>query len=170
MSTLAYQHQIWDYKKADLTNIRKALDLVNQAKLFDQKDNYAQVTILNKIILNIFRNYVPNKYITVNDEDPAWMNKNIKSRIKSRNLAYRQYMQKSKFENGFVLLETFITELNESISSTNSLYYENIGNKLFDPLLQANTYSSILKTFYNKKKNPANSTSFGKRQVFNDII
>ena len=162
MSTLAYQHQIWDYKKADLTNIRKALDLVNQAKLFDQKDNYAQVTILNKIILNIFRNYVPNKYITVNDEDPAWMNKNIKSRIKSRNLAYRQYMQKSKFENGFVLLETFITELNESISSTNSLYYENIGNKLFDPLLQANTYSSILKTFYNKKKNPANSTSFGK--------
>ena len=79
-------------------------------------------------------------------------------------------MQKSKFENGFVLLETFITELNESISSTNSLYYENIGNKLFDPLLQANTYSSILKTFYNKKKNPANSTSFGKRQVFNYII
>ena len=113
---------------------------------------------------------MPNKYITVNDEDPAWMNKNIKSRIKSRNLAYRQYMQKSKFENGFVLLETFITELNESISSTNSLYYENIGNKLFDPLLQANTYSSILKTFYNKKKNPANSISFGKRQVFNDII
>ena len=30
-----YQRQIWDYKKADSTNIRKMLDSVNWAKLFD---------------------------------------------------------------------------------------------------------------------------------------
>ena len=38
-----------------------------------------------KPILNIFQNYVPNKYITCDDKDPVWMNGKIKSKIKSKN-------------------------------------------------------------------------------------
>ena len=34
------------------------------------------------------------------------------------------------------------------------LYYENLGKKLNNPLLQAKTYSSILKKLYNDKKIP----------------
>ena len=45
-------------------------------------------------------------------------------------------------------LENLIAELNGLISS----YYENLGKKLNNPLLQAKTYWSILKTFYNDKK------------------
>ena len=67
------------------------------------------------------------------------MNENIKSKIKTRNLLYKQYIQNVKFENEFVLLETFITELNKLISSPKTLYYENIGKKLSSPL-QAKTY------------------------------
>ena len=33
-----YQQLIWDYKRADSKNIRKALGLVNWERLFDQKD------------------------------------------------------------------------------------------------------------------------------------
>ena len=51
-----------------------------------------------------------------------------------------------------MLAETFITKLNELISSTKNLYYENLGKKLNNPLIQAKTYWSILKTFYNEKK------------------
>ena len=47
-----------------------------------------------------------------------------------------------------------MTELKELISSTKASYYENLGKKLNSPLLQAKTYWSILKTFYNDKKNP----------------
>ena len=56
-----YQQLIWDYKKADSTNIRKALDSVNWERLFDKKDLNSQVVTLNEIILYVFRNYVPNK-------------------------------------------------------------------------------------------------------------
>ena len=45
-----------------------------------------------------------------------------------------------------------ITELNELIYSTKTMYYENLAKKLNNPLLQAKTYWSILKTFYNDKK------------------
>ena len=53
-----------------------------------------------------------------------------------------------------LFFETIANELNELISSTKALYYDNLGKKLNNPLLQAKTYWSILKTFYNDKKNP----------------
>ena len=53
-----------------------------------------------------------------------------------------------------LFLETIANELNELISSTKALYYDNLAKKLNNPLLQTKTYWSILKTFYNDKKIP----------------
>ena len=49
-----YQGLIWDCKKADSKNIRKALDSVNWVKLFDQLDIKTQVAAFNETILNVF--------------------------------------------------------------------------------------------------------------------
>ena len=59
---LPYQPLTWDYKKADSIKIREALDSVNWERLFDKKDLNAQVSTQNEVILNVFRNYIPNKY------------------------------------------------------------------------------------------------------------
>ena len=123
-------------------------------RLFDTKNINAQVTALNGTILNVFRKYVPNRYITIDNKDPVWMNEIIKSKIKTKNLLFKQYIQNGRLESDFVFLETFITEINELISSTKNLYHENLVKKLNNPLLQAKTYWSILKTFYNEKKIP----------------
>ena len=147
-----YQRLVWDYKKADANIIRKALDSVNWERLFDSKNINEQVIALNETILNVFRNYVPNKYITIDDKDPVWMNENIKSKIKAKNLLFKQYIQNGRFESDFVFLENLITEINELISLTRNLYYGNLAKKLNNPLLQAKTYWSILKSFYNEKK------------------
>ena len=53
-----------------------------------------------------------------------------------------------------MFLETIANELNELILSTKALYYDNLAKKLNNLLLQAKTYWSILKTFYNDKKIP----------------
>ena len=79
-----YQPQIWDYKKADSTNIAKALDWANWEKLYDQKDNNAQVAVLYGTFF--FLNYVPSKYITVDYKDSVWIKQNTKSKIKTINL------------------------------------------------------------------------------------
>ena len=39
--------------------------------------------MLHEPILNVFRNLVPSKYITVDDKDAVWMYKNIKSKTKT---------------------------------------------------------------------------------------
>ena len=68
-------------------------------------------------------------------------------------MLHKQYIQNGKFEKDSVLLETFITELNELIPSTKKLYYEkNLWKKRNNPLLQAKMDCSILKTFYNNNK------------------
>ena len=97
---------------------------------------------------------MPNKYITIDDKDTVWMNDFVKSKIKANNLLFKQYIQNNRFESDFRLLENVVNELNELISSTKALYYENLAKKLNNPLLQTKTYWSILKTFYNDKKIP----------------
>ena len=149
-----YQRLIWDYQKADANIIRKALDSVNWERLFDGKNINAQVISLNETILNVFQNYVPNKYITIDDKDPVWMNEIIKSKIKTKNLLFKQHIQNGRFESDFVFLQALITEINELISSTRNVYYENLAKKLNNPLLQVKTNWSILKTFYNEKNIP----------------
>ena len=53
--------------------------------------------------------------MTVDDKDPAWIKENIKLKIKIKNILYKQYIQNRKFETDFMFLETFMTELNESL-------------------------------------------------------
>ena len=90
------------------------------ARDFDKKDLNAQVKALNETILNVFRNYVSNKYITVDDKDLVWMNEIIKSKMKTKNKLYKQYIQNGRFESDFVLIERFVTEINDLISHTKS--------------------------------------------------
>ena len=49
-----YKGQVWDYKKANTTLIKKALSQVNWYFLFDKKDVNDQVKILNDTITNVF--------------------------------------------------------------------------------------------------------------------
>ena len=62
--------------------------------------------------MNIFHNYIPDKYIIIDDKDPAWMNEIIKSKIKTKHPLFKQYIQNGRFESDFMFLETLITEIN----------------------------------------------------------
>ena len=75
-----------------------------------------------------------------------------KKKDQRKNTFYRKYIENGRLKSDFILLEKLITELNDSIFSTKTLYYENLAKKLNNPLMQTKTYRSILKTFYNDKK------------------
>ena len=47
--------------------------------------------------------------MTINDKDPVWINETIKSKIKTRNKLYKQYIENGRFESDFVFIETLIT-------------------------------------------------------------
>ena len=78
----------------------------------------------------------------------------LKNKMKVRNNLFKQYIQNGRFESDFILTERLGNELSDLISQTKALYYENLARKLNNPLLQAKTYWSILKTFYNDQEVP----------------
>ena len=49
--------------------------------MFMNKIAHEQVTAFNTILMDIFSNYIPNKYINIDDKDPPWMTKAIKDKI-----------------------------------------------------------------------------------------
>ena len=86
-------------------------------------------------MLNIFRNLVPNKYVTFGDIDPVWMNENTKSKIKAKNKPYREYVKKGRQETDFCAFEESLRNLNDLILQIKTSYFENLGRKLNDPTL-----------------------------------
>ena len=43
---------------------------------------HKHVSVFNNTLMNIFIDYIPNKYITSDDRDPPWMNETFKNKIK----------------------------------------------------------------------------------------
>ena len=82
-----------------------------------KKNIDAQVATFNDTILNTFRNFVPKKFITIDDKDPVWMNETVKSKMKAKNILYKKYIQNGRFESDLIFPENLITELNVLISS-----------------------------------------------------
>ena len=74
---------MWDFKRASISSIRKAIKMVNWQFMFWNKNTHEQVAIFNDILMNILLptnilNYIPNKYVTIDDRDPTWMTEKIK--------------------------------------------------------------------------------------------
>ena len=75
---------MWDYSSAKAENIQKAVGDFDWEKAFGNLSADRKLDLLNETLLNIFRNYIPNKKIKFNYCQPPWMNDNIKRCLKER--------------------------------------------------------------------------------------
>ena len=141
-----YRRLVWDFKRANISSIRKAIKMVDWQFTFLSKDTHEQVSIFNEILMNIFSNYIPHKYVTIDDRDPPWMTEKIKNKINLKKSLYKS--------NKFIELQKLSTEISTLILSRKEKYYHNLSLKLSDPKTSAKTYWSILKCFYNNSKIP----------------
>ena len=61
-----YIRKVWNYNKTNTENIKKVISNINWNKAFGNLSIDTKVGLLNKTLLNIFRNYIPNKKINCN--------------------------------------------------------------------------------------------------------
>ena len=73
----SYVCQVWDYRKANVKNIQKAIQTFDWVKAFVNLSVDGKVDVLNETLMNIFRNYTPNKKVKCNYCQPPWMNEKI---------------------------------------------------------------------------------------------
>ena len=106
--------------------------------MFLNKNTHKQVVIFNDILMNIFCNYIPNKYLTIDDRDHPWMIEKIKNKLNLK----RSLSKSNKFSE----LQMLSTEISTLISERKEKHYHNISMKLNDPKTSVKTYWSILKS------------------------
>ena len=147
-----YTREIWDYGKAQFDLINKAIENFDWNKLFSGQDIHDQVNLFNATILNIFRNFIPNKVILCDDKEPAWVNEEVRLLIKQKNLIFRIKRKNSDFDIG--ILNKLSEDLTNAITNSKLAFYRRIASKLNDPNSAPKTYWSILKSFFNGKKIP----------------
>ena len=56
-----YVQEVWNYKKANIENIKKATSNFDWNKAFEKHSVDEKIELLHKTLLNIFRNYIQNK-------------------------------------------------------------------------------------------------------------
>ena len=96
--------------------------------------------------MNIFSNYIPNKYVTIDNRDPPWMTEKIKNKINLK----RSLSKSNKFSE----IQMLSTEISTLILERKEKYYHGLSMKLNNPKTSAKIYWSVLKSFYNDSKKP----------------
>ena len=104
--------------------------------------------------MNIFSNYIPNKFVIIGNTDPPWMTERIKNKMFKKNCIYKSYISNGKTAIDYQKLHDIRSEISQMISKRKKEYYDQLSKKLNDPLTSSKTYWSILKTFYKGTKTP----------------
>ena len=77
-----FVREVWYYSKANVENIKKAVANFNWKRAFENLYVDEKVELLNETLLNIFRNYIPNKKIKCDYRQPPWMTDDIQKSLK----------------------------------------------------------------------------------------
>ena len=93
----------------------------------------SQVELFDEILMNIFSSFIPNKIKTLRDNDPSWMNDDIKIKIKLKHKLYHRYLRHKRNNEDFAKLEYLCNKIYNLISKSKMKYYENINRKISDP-------------------------------------
>ena len=107
---------VWDYKKPNV------YCLVYLDFLISVENIHQQVQYLNEILVNAFSNYIPNKWIIIDDNDLSWMNE-IKNKINYRNIFYQQLKKYKINLTKLNVVNKLTSELSLIISQRRDEYY-----------------------------------------------
>ena len=121
--------------------------------VFSNKTTDEKVKSLNNILLNIFRNFIPNKVIKFDYKYPNWMNPKIISPLRNTSkLAKRYYSNPTEENKNFLTAKP--NECSKMIIEAKERYTNKLSKKLDDPSTMPQAHWSILNTFLNNKKYP----------------
>ena len=129
-----YSRLVWDFKRANISSIWKAIKMVDWRFMFLNKNVHEQISIFNNTLMNNVFYYIPNEYMIIDDRDPPWMNETIKNKIKLKKSLHKS--------NNFVEMQKLTAEISMILKRKEN-YYHHLSLKLNNPNTSTKTYWSI---------------------------
>ena len=155
-----YIREVWNYSQANVENIKYVISNFNWSKAFENLSVYGKVKHLNKTLLNIFQNYIPNKKIKCDYCQPLWINDNIRSSLKKRSKLTKIYYKNSLWKSDHIKVLVKSKECTKKILEAKKNYILKMTAKLEHSNAAPKTYWTILNRPLYNKKIPAVYTTF----------
>ena len=150
-----YVREVWDYIKANVENIKNTVANFNWKKAFENLSVDEKVELLNETLLNIFRNYIPNKKIKCDYRQPSWITDDIKKSLKQRSKLTKHFYKNGQRNSDHIKVLQKSEECTNLISEAKKNYILKMTSKFGDSNTAPKTYWSILNRFLYNKKIPA---------------
>ena len=150
-----FVHEVWDYSKANVEHIKKAISNLNWHNAFKDLSVDEKVVLLNETLLNIFRNYIPNKKTKCDYRQPPWMTDKIKTLLRDRYKLTKMFYKNGQktTDREKVLIKS--AECTKEILEAKNIYILAMSKKLEDSKTAPKTYWTILNRLIYNKKIPA---------------
>ena len=149
-----YEREVWHYQEADSILIRRAIHEFNWKRALSNLNVDEQVTVFNRIILNIMKNIIPHETIVCDDKDLPWFDERIKSLIQEGALLLGTFRKNRNNVEIITCLNNFNNRLALLINTAKQNFYSKIAEKLQNTLRSSKAYWSLLKIFLSNKTIP----------------
>ena len=146
-----YERTVWHYQQANTELIKRSLENFDWQNAFLNCNPNEQVSVMTKTVLNIMRNFIPNKTILVDERDPLWITSKLKSMIWEKNLFYKKYLKPNNRET-FQAFSQIQERVWLATEDSKKKYYEKLSNNLSNDKLNGkldNCCWTILTRFFN---------------------
>ena len=147
-----YEREVCHYQEADTTLIRRAIHAFNWKRALSNLNIDGKVTVLNRTISNIMKNFISHETILCNGKDPPWFNKKITSLIQEGTLLFETLRKNRSNIEMFTCLNNLNDGLTLLINTAKQKYYPKIVEKLKNTHRGPKAHWSLLKIFLNNKK------------------
>ena len=149
-----YQRRIWDYPKADVESIKRAVNLIDWDLKFASLDVNERVEFLTNSIVNICSNFIPNRIITVRNKDAPWITPEIKAVLRMKTRVYRRYVKKGRTLHDLHELNLLRSRSKQLINEAKERYEKKLTASLSTAGTGSKRYWSIINRLLNKRKIP----------------
>ena len=151
----AYSREVWEHQNANAEGSQQSIFRFNWNKAFKNLSINEKVDLLNATLLNIFRNYIPNKIVKRSYRVPPWLTKLIKSKLKERSKITKEFHSKGQEPTVFTELNKISNECSNLIKNAKMGYIQKKSNALNDKNPDPKVYSTVLNNILHNIKIPS---------------
>ena len=147
-----YKRRMWDYKVADVLPIHESLMNIDWDLEFGDLEPNVMADKFTEIILSIIAENGLNRVITVNERDPPWITKEIKTAIRCKHCIYNKYIKRGSKQEDWEQVRIVRNQTTHLIDDAKKNYFKSLGKNLTDPNTGIKAYWQSIKKCLNKKK------------------
>ena len=171
--TRSYKREIWIYEKVDKVKFSEKMDDVDwNALLPDNKDVDELSGIFTETFLNIARECIPTKLVTIRSSDKPWFNGELKREIRKRD-RFRKYALKFKRESDIAKYKKQRNRVNNLKKLAKERFETNLDNLILSNAPNSKNYWKIMKMLIKSNKSSNNIPPLQniiKDEEFSDIV